>query len=179
MNIPEGPTRISATDYDFRTRAYQDSYTVTIKSLGPGTKKGKIVFYNTAKLEEVYDEVSFDNLTPGSETSATLNFPYHMLSEDAKNLGVRILNTDEELDDNWPSGKFSRTELLPAWFHDRINPPSYNPIISVGSDEEDVPVPNTGSWTAVVGTASCGISITCIAIFIIASTKLAHLYRKK
>ncbi len=175
VDIPEGPTWLSDTDYDFRTLYRHDAYRVTIKSLGPGIKKGKIVFYNTGNLD-VYKEVPFSNLYPGSETSADLELQYYMLSTAYKNLGVRILNNDEELDDSWPSGKFGQVELLPAWMQDHIN--VVHPYLNKDENEtsDDILVPNTGRNIAIITAASGG---TMFITFVIATATLHFLRRRK
>ena len=173
VDIPEGPTRISDADYNFRTYYHRDTYTATIKSYGPGIKKGKIVFYNTANLE-VYQETPFDNLAPGAETSATLGLQFNLLSRAYKNLGVRVLNNDEELDDTWPTGKFRQTELLPKWFEDHVNVRGATGAIH--NEDDDILVPDTGRNTIIIATASgCTMCVT----FIIATTTLHFLRRRK
>ena len=49
------------------------------KSLGPGHKNGKLVYYNTVD-KTVYKEVPFTDLAPGQEITDTIENPNDMLS---------------------------------------------------------------------------------------------------
>ena len=168
IDIPEGPTRITSADYDFRSSPGKDAYTITIKSLGPGKKNGKIVFYNTSTLE-VYQENKFEDLMPDAEMKATLTPPSGLLSKNYENLGIRILRNDEQLDDTWPTNRFRKTTLLPDWFAPYLNRVGGD---NMSEDDSFPSVPNTGAWTSAVtaATASGG------TLFVVLSAFYVYLY---
>ena len=176
LEVTEGPVQITGADYDFHNHGHHDAYTATIKSLGPGKKSGKLVFYNTVD-KDVYKEVSFSDLAPGDEMSSTIELSENMLSSEYKNLGVRVMSNNEEVDDHWPTGKFRQAELLPAWFKDYIN--RINKF-SRGDDagyDENLLVPDTGVFTTPIVVASISAG-TVIAAFG-ASISIYHLARRR
>ena len=71
IDADEGKVQIVDLKYDFHNRGNHDAYTVTAKSLGPGHKKGKLVYYNTVD-KTVYKEVPFNDLAPGEEITDTI-----------------------------------------------------------------------------------------------------------
>ena len=167
VDVPEGPTRIVSTDYDFRSYPGRDAYTVTIKSLGPVKKNGKIVFYNTETLE-VYQENQFKDLMPNDEFSATLSLPSDVLSKNYENLGTRVLNNDETLDNTWPTNKFRKNILLPEWYAPYLN------RVGGAKEKSDPLVPNTGFWTR----ATSAVVASGVMIIIILSASRAYLYTR-
>lgn len=144
IEASEGPVQIVGTNYDFHDHGNHDAYKVTIKSYGPGIKKGKLTFFNTVS-KEVYKEVSFDNLAPGVEFSHALENEYNMLSSTYENLGVKVTSNEEGTDGDSPAGRFRQTELLAAWFKDHIN--------RVGGNRSATKSPDTGVFTEVAGAA--------------------------
>ena len=58
---------------------------------------------------------------PGDETKATLSPTSDLLSKNYQNLGIRVLNNDEQLDDTWPTNRFRKTILLPDWYAPYLN----------------------------------------------------------
>ena len=151
VKADEGSVQLVDLKYDFHDRGNHDAYTVTAKSLGPGHKNGKLVFYNTVD-KTVYKEVPFENLAPGEEISDIVENSDDMLSATYKYLAVRVVSAaDEGSNDNWPAYKFRHMELLPAWFKGYINK-----VGGRSADGADIPVPDTGVFTrvAVVAGAS-------------------------
>ncbi|MBQ5812047.1 hypothetical protein IIW29_00510 [Candidatus Saccharibacteria bacterium] len=161
IDAGEGQVQITDVKYDFHSRGNHDAYTVTTKSLGPGHKNGKLVYYNTVD-KTVYKEVPFTDLAPGEEITDTIENPDDMLSANHEYLAVRIASADEVSNgDNWPSDKFRNLELLPAWFKGYIN--------RVGRGDpagSDIVVPDTGAFTktAIVATASGGVMLVTFTI---------------
>ena len=90
----EGSVQIVDLKYDFHDRGNHDAYVVTAKSLGPGHKNGKLVYYNTVD-KTVYKEVPFSDLAPGDEISDTIVNSDDMLSANHEHLAVRIANTTD------------------------------------------------------------------------------------
>lgn len=147
----EGPVQIIDLKYDFHDRGNHDAYTVTAKSLGPGHKNGKLVYYNTIN-KTVYKEVPFNDLAPGDEISDTIENSDDMLSVDHEHLAVRVENTNEGNGENLPTDKMRKMELLPAWFKNYINRTGGHSSEDSDddADESGVPVPNTGEFTRAV-----------------------------
>ncbi|MBQ9029723.1 hypothetical protein IJ114_03080 [Candidatus Saccharibacteria bacterium] len=147
VNASEGPVYITSSNYNFLS-GRTDTYTATVKSLGPGKKSGKIVFYDRTNLT-VYQSSDFKNLAPGEELSATLKADGKMLSSSFKNLGVRVLTLDEKIDKSQPSNRFRRTELLPAWYQKYLNtvaPTNFGTDEDTRLEPTTPSVPNTGLW---------------------------------
>ena len=144
INASEGQVQITNLKYDFHSRGNHDAYIVTAKSLGPGHKNGKLVYYNTVD-KTVYKEVPFNDLAPGEEITDTIENADDMLSVDHEHLAVRIASIKNETNgDDWPTEKFRNMELLPAWFKGYIN--------RVGRGDPDeyvISVPDTGIFTKV------------------------------
>ena len=161
IDAGEGQVQITDVKYDFHSRGNHDAYTVTAKSLGPGHKNGKLVYYNTVD-KTVYKEVPFTDLAPGEEITDTIENPDDMLSANHEYLAVRIASADEVSNgDNWPSDKFRNLELLPAWFKDYINRVGRGDPAGSG-----IVVPDTGAFTrtAIVATASGGVMLVTLTI---------------
>lgn len=161
IDAGEGQVQITDVKYDFHSRGNHDAYTVTAKSLGPGHKNGKLVYYNTVD-KTVYKEVPFTDLAPGEEITDTIENPDDMLSINHEYLAVRIASADEASNgDNWPSDKFRNLELLPAWFKDYINRVGRGNPAGSG-----IVVPDTGAFTktAIVATASGGVMLVTFTI---------------
>ena len=146
VEASEGPVYIISADYNF-LNGHTDSYAATIKSLGPGKKDGKLIFYDRTNLT-IYQTSDFKDLAPGQELSFTLTADDKMLSSRYKNLGVRVLSPDEKVDKTQPSNRFRRTELLPAWFQKYLNTvaPTYFNADEDTNPEPAPSVPNTGIW---------------------------------
>ena len=158
VDASEGQVQITNLKYDFHNRGNHDAYTVTAKSLGPGHKNGKIVYYNTIN-KTVYKEVPFTDLAPGEEIIDTIENPDDMLSANHEYLAVRIASADEGNGDNWPSDKFRNMELLPAWFKGYIN------RIGGGDSGEVGPsAPDTGTYTKAAIAAISSSSIVLILL---------------
>lgn len=156
IEASEGSVQIADLKYDFHNRGNHDAYTVTVKSLGPGHKKGKLVYYNTID-RTVYKEVPFEDLAPGEEISDTIENTDEMLSANHEHLAVRVMKSDEGANESLPASIMRHMELLPAWFKDYINRVGGRSAdgIDDDSDEADVAVPNTGIFT---GAAVVGVS---------------------
>lgn len=171
IDAGEGQVQITNVKYDFHSRGNHDAYTVTAKSLGPGHKNGKLVYYNTVD-KTVYKEVPFTDLAPGQEITDTIENPDDMLSINHEYLAVRIASADEVSNgDNWPSDKFRNLELLPAWFKNYIN------RVGRGDPaESDIVVPDTGAFTnaAIVTAASASTMLVAFSI----STSILWLIRR-
>lgn len=159
INVSEGQVQITNLKYDFHSRGNHDAYIVTAKSLGPGHKNGKLVYYNTVD-KTVYKEVPFNDLAPGEEITDTIENADDMLSIDHEHLAVRVASIKNETNgDDWPTEKFRNMELLPAWFKGYIN--------RVGRGDPDgyvIPVPDTGIFTKVATavTASGGLVVVML-----------------
>ena len=172
----------------FRTYMGKDAYVATVKSLGPGIKKGKIVFYNRNN-SEVYLEKAFDGLAPGQTFTTRIMKTADMLSSTAENLAVRVLSEGESLDEAQPTNKYRQVGLLPAWFGDYIN--------QVGSananrfDEDDeatddgggdenggagVDAPDTGVLGGGVGGAASVAGV--VGVIVVVGGAFCCLYRK-
>ena len=157
IDAGEGQVQITNLKYDFHNRGNHDAYTVTAKSLGPGHKNGKLVYYNTVN-KTVYKEVPFTDLAPGEEIVDTIENSDEMLSANHEYLAVRIASADEVSNgDNWPSDKFRNMELLPAWFKGHINQ-----VGGHNAEGIDIVVPDTGGFTKVVATV--GLSSVTIVV---------------
>ena len=156
IDADEGKVQIVDLKYDFHNRGNHDAYTVTAKSLGPGHKKGKLVYYNTID-KTVYKEVPFEDLAPGDEITDTIENPDDMLSANHEHLAVRIASADDGNGDDWPSDKFRNMELLPAWFKGYIN------RVRGDADGADVIVPDTGVFTGIATTMGAG-SVTLAVV---------------
>ena len=160
VEASDGKMQIVDLKYDFHSRGNHDAYTVTAKSLGPGHKNGKLVYYNTID-KTVYKEVPFDDLAPGDEISDTIENTDEMLSATFEHLAVRIEEGANGADTgSLPTYKMRHLELLPAWFKNYIN--------RVGGhgtgvhDDDDILVPNTGVFTNVVVVASSASAIVLV-----------------
>ncbi|MDO4753291.1 MAG: hypothetical protein Q4A36_03630 [Candidatus Saccharibacteria bacterium] len=166
----EGPVQIVDLKYDFHNRGNHDAYTVTAKSLGPGYKNGKLVYYNTVD-KTVYKEVPFNDLAPGSEIVDTIENSDDMLSATYEHLAVRVAKTNENTGDDWPSDKLRHMELLPAWFKGYINKVGGRNI-----NDMDIIVPNTGVFTRVV---AVGIGSATMVILGVSIGALRFVHRRK
>ncbi|MBR3180814.1 hypothetical protein IKF63_01920, partial [Candidatus Saccharibacteria bacterium] len=157
VDASEGQVQITNLKYDFHNHGNRDAYTVTAKSLGPGHKSGKLVYYNTVD-KTIYKEVPFSDLAPGSEIVDTIENPDAMLSANHEYLAVRIASAADEANnsDNWPTDKFRHLELLPAWFTSYINK-----VGGRSAEKIDIIVPDTGKYTKVV---SAGLSSATLAV---------------
>ena len=176
VEASEGSVQIANLKYDFHNHGNHDAYTVTAKSLGPGIKKGKIVFYNTID-KTVYKEIPFENLAPGNEFSCTIENPDDMLSATYEHFAVRIMGADESVNSNQPTYKFRHLELLPAWFKGYINKVGGRSADGINNDPSAA-VPNTGNFTTkavIVATASGGVAAAALG----ASTGALWLARKR
>lgn len=164
VDASEGQVQITNLKYDFHNHGDRDAYTVTAKSLGPGHKSGKLVYYNTVN-KTVYKEVPFSDLAPGQEITDTIVNPDDMLSANHEYLAVRVASAGDEASsgDTWPTEKFRNMELLPAWFKGYINQ-----VGGGNADEIDPLVPDTGAFTRVATVTLSSISF--IALGAIAST---------
>ena len=164
VDASEGQVQITNLKYDFHDRGDHDAYTVTAKSLGPGHKSGKLVYYNTVN-KTVYKEVPFSDLAPGQEITDTIVNPDDMLSANHEYLAVRVASAGDEASagDTWPTEKFRNMELLPAWFKGYINQ-----VGGRNADEIDPATPDTGAFTRVATVALSSISFTALGA--IAST---------
>ena len=164
VDASEGQVQITNLKYDFHDRGDHDAYTVTAKSLGPGHKSGKLVYYNTVN-KTVYKEVPFSDLAPGEEITDTIVNPDDMLSANHEYLAVRVASAGDEAGngDTWPTEKFRNMELLPAWFKGYINQ-----VGGRNADEIDPATPDTGAFTRVATVALSSISFTALGA--IAST---------
>ncbi|MBQ1298260.1 hypothetical protein IIY24_00250 [Candidatus Saccharibacteria bacterium] len=179
----EGSVQIVDLKYDFHDRGNHDAYVVTAKSLGPGHKNGKLVYYNTVD-KTVYKEVPFSDLAPGDEISDTIVNSDDMLSANHEHLAVRIANTTDEASnnsDNWPTDKFRHMELLPAWFKGYINRVGGRnvdeaDIVVPDTDGTDVAAPDTGAFTRV---AMVGLSSVALVILGTSMGVLWFVYRRR
>ncbi|MDO5481205.1 MAG: hypothetical protein Q4F60_02590 [Candidatus Saccharibacteria bacterium] len=159
----EGSVQIIDLDYDFHNRGNHDAYTVTARSLGPGHKSGKLVYYNTVD-KTVYKEVPFNDLAPGDEISDVLENSDIMLSATYEHLAVKVVKADEAANGDLPTEKFRRMELLPAWFKDYINRVGGRSADGGSkADEDDVSVPDSGIFTG-IATGGMGSSVTLAAL---------------
>ncbi|MBR3052062.1 hypothetical protein IKG60_00380 [Candidatus Saccharibacteria bacterium] len=158
VDASAGSVQIVGLKYDFHDRGNHDAYTVTAKSLGPGHKNGKLVYYNTID-KTVYKEVSFSDLGPGDEIVDTIENSDIMLSANHEHLAVRVASATDAAssDDNWPTDKFRHMELLPAWFNGYINKVGGRSADGQAVDGDDIIVPDTGEFTqAAIATAVSG-----------------------
>ncbi len=103
---------------------------------------------------------------PNDEFSATLSLSSDLLSKNYENLGVRVLNNNDTLDETWPTNKFRKTVLLPAWYASYLN--RVGGASKMPDDETSPSSPETGAFTkaAVITTASsCTMLVTlCISL---------------
>lgn len=179
----EGPVQIVDLKYDFHDRGNHDAYTVTTKSLGPGHKNGKLVFYNTID-KTVYKEVPFEDLAPGEEFVDVIENSDDMLSANHEHLAVRVARADEGSNDNWPADKNRHLELLPAWFKNYIN--KVGGRSAEGEEDADAPgvnvdevgaiAPNTGVFTGIVTAGFGGVVLASLGASVGA---LWFAYRRK
>ena len=157
IDAGEGSVQIIGLKYDFHNRGNHDAYIVTAKSLGPGHKSGKLVYYNTVD-KTVYKEVPFSDLAPGQEIVDTIENTDDMLSANHEHLAVRVAYASDEASngDDWPTDKFRHLDLLPAWFKNYINK-----VGGRSADEADFIVPDTGVLTrvAAVGASSATLVV--------------------
>ena len=156
----EGQVQIMNLKYDFHNRGNHDAYTVTAKSLGPGHKNGKLVYYNRIN-KTVYKEVPFNDLAPGEEISDVIENPDDMLSANHEYLAVRVVKTADESNggENLPANKNRYMELLPVWFKNYINK-----VGGRNSEGADILVPDTGMFTG-IAIAAVGIGSVVLVIF--------------
>lgn len=162
VDASEGQVQITNLKYDFHDHGNRDAYTVTAKSLGPGHKSGKLVYYNTVN-KTVYKEVPFSDLAPGQEITDTIVNPDDMLSANHEYLAVRVASAGDEASngDTWPTEKFRNMELLPAWFIGYINRVGGRSAEGQTTDD-DIIVPNTGEFaqrTAIAAATSGGVAL--------------------
>ncbi len=160
IEASEGPVYIVDLKYDFHDRGNHDAYTVTAKSLGPGHKNGKLVYYNTID-KTVYKEVPFSNLAPGDEISDTLENSDDMLSINHEHLAVRVVSVGEGVNDNLPTNQLRNMELLPAWFKNYINRAGGRSAEETDDDTDDngIGVPNTGMFTGIATVGFGGVML--------------------
>ena len=152
-----GSVQITDLKYDFHNRGNHDAYIVTAKSLGPGHKNGKLVYYNTID-KTVYKEVPFEDLAPGEEIVDIIENTDEMLSANHEHLAARVMNVDEGINDSQPTNKNRKMELLPAWFKNYINRVGGRNAEGIDDDEATdvdtdgaiVAVPDTGMFTKAV-----------------------------
>ena len=172
VDASEGQVQIINLKYDFHNHGNRDAYTVTAKSLGPGHKSGKLVYYNTVN-KTVYKEVPFSDLAPGQEITDTIVNPDDMLSANHEYLAVRVASAGDEASngDTWPTEKFRNMELLPAWFKGYINQVG-------GSNAYKIypATPDTGAFTRVAVVTLSSVPFTALGA--LAST-LWLIHRRK
>ena len=158
VDASEGQVQITNLKYDFHNHGNRDAYTVTAKSLGPGHKSGKLVYYNTVN-KTVYKEVPFSDLAPGQEITDTIVNPDDMLSANHEYLAVRVASAGDEASngDTWPTEKFRNMELLPAWFKGYINQ-----VGGSNADKINPTVPDTGVFTRVAVVALSSVSFVAL-----------------
>jgi len=141
VDLSAGITVISDTDYDYRYSKDNDSYTVEIKGYGIKPRSGKVVFYNSETLE-VYGEESFSGLKLGSTTTFDFGKLGAPLRDKCPNLGVRVLEGEEVVDEDQPAEKYRPLKTLPEWYYkywdvEELN----NPDVDTPADPTPSPEP--------------------------------------
>lgn len=138
VDLSAGITVISDTDYDYRYSKDNDSYTVEIKGYGIKPRSGKVVFYNSETLE-VYGEESFSGLKLGSTTTFDFGKLGAPLRDKCPNLGVRVLEGEEVVDEDQPAEKYRPLKTLPEWYY------KYWDVEELNNPDEDTPADPTPS----------------------------------